>query len=496
MPRSYIDMCPPPSSGTSGKFSSPPAQNQSQFSKSKQFKGSGDSSRPENPRSSAEWLSFDGTEPFPDELFRVPVSDAVFSQMPKMSDSALRALLSLIHLSYRYDPAETRWMHPDDWFARSDVEEHAGLSSQGTRNGLKELEELDWVQVDRGGRGFRYQLLLEVPSRRFTFVPTALLEEASALGGTELRLVLTVLRRTWGWTETKADPGGVDKTVHARWTQASNGDLAGATGRSETAVKQGTNALQGQWIERVRPGNGSYQYRFLPEAIGDGSGNPDSFCESSSNDLPPHRQNSAPPSPYKENRTRDKHSQSQNHRGPKSGSPRSSEGEDALPSDDSPSSEPKDPHPPPSDGPSDQNSDADFSNLPPEERDLAEKLQNVGVWANRVAEILTRFSARRIRANFELYRQRAAEQTIRSPGAWLYQAITEGYTLPSSSQSQTREPSGGGASPPVPEHKQVLSRKEMETCVERGIPKNQFHRCLSDEPGARFMYLDPDIGDS
>lgn len=53
-----------------------------------------------------------------------------------------------------------------------------------------------------------------------------------------------------------------------RWAQLSKPDLASATGRSETDGQE-ARALQGAWIERVQPGNGPYQYRFLPERVGD-----------------------------------------------------------------------------------------------------------------------------------------------------------------------------------------------------------------------------------
>jgi len=81
---------------------------------------------------------------------------------------------------------------------------------------------------------------------------------------------------------------------------------------------------------------------------------------------------------------------------------------------------------------------AGFSDLPLEKRNLAEKLKNVGFWAGRIAEVLSRFTLERIRANFHLYRRRAAEQVIRNPGAWLYAAITDGCTLPDSDSDGTR----------------------------------------------------------
>ncbi|MFB6274495.1 MAG: hypothetical protein ABEL51_16550 [Salinibacter sp.] len=416
--------------------------------------------------------------------------------MPEMSDSALRCLLGLLHLSFRYDPNEERWVRPDRWFSRSDVEETAGLSSQGTRNGLGELEEIGWVRADRDGRGFRYQLLSEVPEKRFTYLPTALLEELSSLGSTELRVVLAVLRRTWGWTETKQKPEGGEETVHVRWTQASNGDLGEITGRSKSAVKTAAKALQGEWIERIRPGSGAYQYRFLPEAVGDGSGEPDSFCTDTSNDLPPDRQNSAPPSSFKENTPRDKHPREK--RPQKSGtrqpkSPSSSERETAVPPEESPKEEASSTSRETQGSSRQRDKISDFNDLSPEKKKLAEKLQNVGIWAGRIAEILNRYSPGRIQANFELFRQRDSEQTIRSSGAWLYKAITEGYALPQHSSPQGDEPPDG-TSPPSLKHKEVVSEEEMEAYVQRGVPEERFHRCLSEEPGARYMYLDPSAG--
>lgn len=141
---------------------------------------------------------------------------------------------------------------------------------------------------------------------------------------------------------------------------------------------------------------------------------------------------------------------------------------------------------------------ADFSDLSPEKRDLAEKLANVGVWTGRIAEILSHFSPERIRANFQLYRRRTAEQTIRKPGAWLSQAIAEGYALPNadSGENTGRSPEKQGSLPPL-EHKQTLSEAKKDAYVAQGVGKDRFHRCppsrdRPDEP--RFMYFDPEVG--
>jgi hypothetical protein len=140
----------------------------------------------------------------------------------------------------------------------------------------------------------------------------------------------------------------------------------------------------------------------------------------------------------------------------------------------------------------------DFSDLPPKKRDLAEKLSNVGIWTGRIAEVLSRFSTERIRANFQLYRQRASGQAIRRPGAWLYKAITDGYALPDSNLS---EPEGSGAavpgSLPALEHKETLSEAKKDEYVAQGLDETRFHRCPSgrgQQGEARYMYFDPSIG--
>jgi hypothetical protein len=139
-----------------------------------------------------------------------------------------------------------------------------------------------------------------------------------------------------------------------------------------------------------------------------------------------------------------------------------------------------------------------FSELPPEKRDLAEKLSNVGIWAGRIAEVLSRFSRRRIQANFELYRRRSAEQTIRKPGAWLYRAIADGYALPDSDTGELEgsETAVPGSLPPL-EHKETVSEAKKDAYVAQGTGEERFHRCPSgrDNSGERrYMYFDPEVG--
>ena len=167
VPRSYIEAEPPPSSSSLANSSSFPPRKEGNLSQSQQFPPSS-FSRGRNTEG-AEEFSLEATEPFPDDLFRIP--DAFFREIPELSDVALRSLLALIHLSHHYDPAEESWIHTEGWFSRGEIEEAAGISSQGTRDGLEEMEASGWARSDREGRSYSYQLLLEVPDRRLHLPP-------------------------------------------------------------------------------------------------------------------------------------------------------------------------------------------------------------------------------------------------------------------------------------------------------------------------------------
>lgn len=462
--------------------------------------------------------SFGATEPFPDGLFRVPIPDEVFGEMPEMSDSALRAHLALIRLSFRFEPEESSWVCPDRTFTRADVQRQSGLSSQGARNGLRELAKAGWVQVDESGRSYEYALEMEVPTSRYTYVPTALLEAASGLSGTELRLVLAVIRATWGWTFPAGEGG--EQPSHRRWARLPTSQLAGRTGRSETAVKEAASNLQRRYLERLRPTSGAYHYRFLPEAIMPDEGpagapSEETLEETSrhgsvrvekkirafvsvgaSNDLTPDRQKSDPSTSYKESSSKDKHGQPQKKKRPEPTDANPPENGHAVPTDNNPGEKSNTQRRRAQSKQPEETSTPDFSDLPPEKQKLAQKLANVGVWGGRIAELLSRFSCTRIRANFELYRQRASEQVIVNPGAWLSQAIIDGYALSPSDSDTPGSTSTSGSLPPL-EHKETVSEAKKDAYVAQGIDESRFHRCLSGgratgEP--RFMYFDPSVG--
>jgi len=493
-------------------------------------------------------LSSEITEPFPDSLFRMPLPDSLFKDMRAMSDSAFRALLGLIRLSFRYDPEQGQWVSPERTFSRADVQAECSLSGQGTRNGLSELEERGYVSIDRSGRSYKHRLEMEVPSSSFTYVPTGLFEKASSLSGTELRLVFAVLRATWGWA---GEDEGSGQTEHKRWESLSTAALAHMTGRSPSAVKQAAQALQGTWIQRRRPTSGAYCYRFRAEALTAGleggleaetGREPEGrkprvkkkqeavFSMGVPNDLPPNRQQSAPPhrgykesfskrgakhsatfkraeEPPEEPPSRDGDSAVRGGTPPSQGSARrsasSSETEKTPPKQSS--------HRDPQGTGRDTVEDLNLTGFSDRKRALGQKLANAGVWPRRIPELLGRYSAERIEANFQLYRKRA--QQVKKSGAWLAAAIERGYVLPSptdgspsdgspseptsaspteprTQQAESPDSPGGKSVPALPEPGTKVSQERKETLIQTGqAERADFDRAPSGERGIpRFFY--------
>jgi hypothetical protein len=475
------------------------------------------------------------------------VPDWLFSKMAGMSDSALRSLLGLIRLSFRFNPEASNpktscWVKPARAFTRKEIESETGLSSQGARNGLAELAEAGYVSIDSSGRSFDYTLEVGVPTARYTYVPTAFLETASALSGTELRLVLTVLRATWGWTEA-AGPNE-NAPAHRRWARLSAKELAGRTGRSETAIKEAATQLQDRFLERLRPTGGAYYYRFLPEAvrpdtspIEEGSGETSessgvrvkkkaearirlSLFGGTANDLAPDRQKSDPPYAYREFTLEKKARQGAREEKSSSEGTSAERSEDAVlgspssPPEDkrrgsgprknrassrkSPSRQRKSPHSKPeSSNQADTNpTDIDLSGVSERLQGLGETLMNVGVRPRCVPALLTRFSAGRIEANLQLYRRRAP--AVQKPGAWLYAAITQGFALPSPKETAQKEtgteraPSGSssdtnqdGDSSFLPEPGEKVSETLRRELIREGLAREEDFDKFND-------YDDPD----
>jgi hypothetical protein len=104
----------------------------------------------------------------------------------------------------------------------------------------------------------------------------------------------------------------------------------------------------------------------------------------------------------------------------------------------------------------------DLTGFSGRKRALGQKLANAGVWPRRIPELLGRYTADRIEANFQLYRKRA--QQVRESGAWLAAAIEGGYALPSppdgSSPESSSEPSGPASPEENPRQAKRLNRAD------------------------------------
>jgi hypothetical protein len=445
----------------------------------------------------------------------MPVPDRVFSEMPELSDAALRCLLALIRESFRFDPEASTWTCPERSFSRQEIETATGLSDQGTRNGLADLEEAGWVGIDNSGQSYRYALRIGVPNRRYTYVPTALLEKASGLSSaTALRVLLAVLRATWGWTREEQRSGETasqtaqKQTVHQRWAELPTSRISGLTGCSEPAIREAIGALEEEWISRVQPGHGPYLYRILPKAFEPeekaASGEESCPKKSSSNpptanEITPDRQRIYPPF-YKESSCRDKQPRKTNSKkgsNSQAGSAESQQ-EGAVPGSQDNSGREEAP-------------DTDLSEFSERKQSLYRKLTNAGVWPGRAKECLQRYSPARIEANFELFRERAPE--IDDHGAWLCAAITDGYADLGEARSSrvpkkspARNSSGEAQAEQVPErstgappeHKQKVSPEEKKRLVRRhdGVEAGHFHRFRHGKSPTeeQFLYLDPEEG--
>ncbi len=583
MPQVYKSMGPSPGSRAPSENRNLPST-PGLLTKSKQGSLPSEPDRPAAeppPSSDLSCPDLEATEPFPPGLFRMPVPNRVFSDMPRLGDAALRCLLGLFRLSFRFDPGESQWTCPRAWLRRRDLQEETGLSDQGTRQGLSELTENGWAEADRSGQAYRWRLRASVPTKRFTYVPTSLLSQASELPtGAALRTALAVLRETWGWTHPResastgstetpestgghpshrdtsrrdasrrdasygashreascrdaGDPDGGEENgrehVHQKWAQLSHRDLASATGRSETAVKEAAKALQGRWLCRRRPGHGAFYYRIRPEALApgpspgstsgsreeprkslreEGRASQDSASETASPTAGPANETGGgsptdwhPPPFIREFLERDKHSAPASpglSSEKTSRVDRRSERSSAMLGDNNPS---RDAHPSreaPPDGPEQQRSNSgspDFSAFPKEKQALGQKLINAGIWPGRAYECLRRYSTARVAANFDLWRTRKNDPEapkIENDGAWLCMAITEGYANASPGRSSserssfkqgssqgspsnprppqpnghgTGEHSEGASPPPEPSHKQRVSPREKAALI-------------------------------
>lgn len=88
------------------------------------------------------------------------------------------------------------------------------------------------------------------------------------------------------------------------------------------------------------------------------------------------------------------------------------------------------------------------------------------------------------------------KQPIGKPGAWLYEAITEGYALREESSASGGEAgfNPGGSLPPL-EHTGTVPKAKKDTYVAEGYDELRFYRCppaRSELERRRFVYFAPE----
>jgi len=440
------------------------------------------------------WFSLDATEPFPDALWRMPVPNRVFDRRPELSEAAFRVALAVCHLAARFVPAAQaspgdarHWTIPERTFTRRDVDEAAGLSDTATRAALKELEAIGWVSVCTEGRAHRYAWLLDVPTERFTQVPTRLLERLPDLPtGTAFDVLWQVLRATWGWTS-PAPEGQSGPRVHRRWAPLSVGQLAAACGRSNKSVRQAIRRLNGQWIERARPGEtGAAQFRVLPEALHEapqeasqeaphealeeppreGASSP--LSGRAANEIPPDRQRNSPP--LKETSSKENNHPRRRRSDACSSGPTASK---HVVSSNSNSKGAR------------HRSEPALKELSETKRAAYRYFADEGMWPGRALRAATRYSAERLRRNAAYFERERRKQPIVSPGAWLYRAITDDFAFQDAERQQK------AAEAPELRHKGRYSPEEMQALVGAGAPPEAFHKAAGGPEGKPWMYFDP-----
>lgn len=229
---------------------------------------------------------FRATEAFPENIFRVPVPNRVFSGLgdkEALPGTALKALLACIALSFRFHDGS--WSRPDRALTTSEIASASGLSGQGTRDGLSVLADRGLVKTASSGGRFEHTLQLDPPTRRYTYLPISLLSDVADLGltDTSLRVLLIVFHRTWGHTRS-ADQTVEDAPEHRRWARLPVSAIARQAGCTERSVKSAVSTLNGRYLRRRRP-NGTYYYRPLvapftdPNTDSDGDEKPKSNGE-------------------------------------------------------------------------------------------------------------------------------------------------------------------------------------------------------------------------
>lgn len=194
------------------------------------------------------------TEPFPDDVARVPVPNHVLDNLGDLSGCAVRLAVCLMREAYTR--AGGRWRCSPRFLSRRQIGS-LEMSAQSVRNAADELKKRGWIERRTRGQSHVYRWRLSAPRSQFTFLPLALLHEHEKLSPSGLTLLLALYRATWGWTE-KQD----GETLHTAWALLSMSDLKSMTGLCGATLRSAWKVIHNSAAERVqsRPG-GAYLWR-------------------------------------------------------------------------------------------------------------------------------------------------------------------------------------------------------------------------------------------
>ncbi len=200
-------------------------------------------------------------EPFPADLTRVPVPNAVLDRLDELSGCAARLCLLMVRASYSWVEDLGEFRASARWFTTEEISEEAGglgMHRESLRRAAHELEEKGWIaQRKEAGRPTAYRWRLSVPRSRYTPIPAPLLHAHQALSHSALTLLLSVLRATWGWTARDGDT-----VTYRRTSELTASELEAMTGLSRPTVRDVQGELRAKsalCVER-RHGGAPWEY--------------------------------------------------------------------------------------------------------------------------------------------------------------------------------------------------------------------------------------------
>jgi len=213
-------------------------------------------------------------EPFPDEVYCIPIPNQSFQDVKGLSGVATRLLFLLSGVAYSYDEGEKTWTTSPRHWTRENLRNAFGsvsLSGSSFQRAARELEERG--VVDRSAVGQATGLrLLRGHSDGHVCLPYPLLRVLSRLSHAAVKVLFCTVRETWGQVRTEWRDGK-EVLVHQSRAQLTNDDLSRFTGLSVRACQSAAHELRAKGVaHRSRPHQGSaYFYELTLSQIVDKS---------------------------------------------------------------------------------------------------------------------------------------------------------------------------------------------------------------------------------